>query len=117
MADNYGGGYSLGPDARVVLHRHGQWGEGQYSVAVVAAEGPFDRETAQRVADRLREHGGGWVTRAMAAQRLGVTLTRVDQLRVMGRLDSEQDSSGHARISLESLNAEIARREKAGSGE
>jgi hypothetical protein len=111
MTDNHqGAGYSLGPEARVVLHRHGAWGSGQYSVAVIAEEGPFDRATAERVADGLRAHGGGWVTRATAAQRLGLTEARVDQLRVEGRLDSTQDSSNRARISLDSLEREIARR-------
>jgi hypothetical protein len=110
MTDNRGEGYSFGPDARVVLHRHGAWGSGQYSVAVIADEGPYDRATAERVADGLREAVGGWVSRATAAQRLGLTETRVDQLRAEGRLDSTQDSSNRARITLDSLEREIARR-------
>ena len=92
---------------RVVLHRHG--GLGSYAVAVVADEGPYSKEEAEAVADTLRE-SSGWVTKARAAERLGLSTQMVDNLRRAGLLSSVKDAAGHVMITRESIDREIARR-------
>lgn len=102
-------GYSLGPDARVVLHRNGA--RSTYAVAVVLDEGPYSLLGARLAASRLREIHGGWVSKADAADRLGVSERQVDYLREQGRLESTSDETHHVLIAVDSLNAEIRRRE------
>ena len=102
-------GYCLGPDARVVLHRHGA--RGSYAVAVVLDEGPYSVLEARRAAARIREDRGGWVSKADAAERLGVSERQVDYLRENGRLVSSSDETHHVLIAADSLDAEIRRRE------
>jgi hypothetical protein len=106
-------GYTLGPEARVVLHRHGA--RGSYAVAVVADEGPYSAREARRAAARIRETHAGWVSKTDAAERLGVSRRQVDYLRGQGRLDAMNDETGHALISSASLDAEIRRREAGGA--
>jgi hypothetical protein len=101
-------GYHVGPDARVVLHRHAS--RGTYAVAVVLDEGPFSADEARRMAEELREAFGRWVSKAEAARRLGVSARQVDTLRASGVLESVSDETGHALIGLESLAAELLRR-------
>lgn len=109
MTNNYDDGaegYRLGADARVVLHRS----RGRYAVAVVADEGPYSRAEAEGVADALREAHGGWVTKAAAAHRLGLSTQMVDVLRRNGTLVSRTDAAGHALICVKSLAEELRRR-------
>jgi hypothetical protein len=106
-------GYRVGPESRVVLHRHGA--RGSYAVAVVLDEGPYSAPEARSAAARLREDRGGWVSKADAAGRLGVSERQVDYLREQGRLISRNDAVGHAFISSESLCAEVRRREAGGA--
>jgi len=101
-------GYRVGPDARVVLHRHAS--RGTYAVAVVLDEGPFSADEARRVAASIREACGRWVSKAEAARRLGVSERQVDTLRASGVLASASDETGHALIGSESLEAELRRR-------
>lgn len=102
-------GYQLGRDARVVLHRHGA--RGSYAVAVVVDEGPFHLTDARMRAALIRETHGGWVSKADAAERLGVSERQVDYLRENGRLRSTSDETHHVLIAVDSLNEEIRRRE------
>lgn len=102
-------GYRIGPEARVVLHRHAS--RGTYAVAVVLDEGPFTAEQAAQAAERLRESCAGWVSKATAARRLGVSERSVDLLREQGVLVSTSDATRHVLIDASSLDAEIARRE------
>lgn len=104
-----GGGYTLGPDSRVVLHRHGA--RGSYAVAVVFDEGPYSVAEARLRAAAIRETCAGWVSKSDAARRLGVSERQVDYLREQGRLVSSSDDAHHVLIDRESLNAEIQRRE------
>jgi hypothetical protein len=100
--------YVLGADSRVVLHRHGA--RGSYAIAVVLDEGPYDLLGARKVAAQVREDAG-WVAKADAASRLGVSERQVDYLRSQGRLIAMKDETGHALISSESLEAELRRRQ------
>lgn len=93
--------------ARVVLHRHGA--RRAYAVAVVLDEGPYSLAEASARAEALRE-SQGWVSKASAAERLGVTERQVDYLREAGRLESISTETKHVLVSLDSLNAEIERR-------
>lgn len=52
-----------------------------------------------------------WCTRRDAARRLGVTTARISQLVRSGRLVADYDAEGRARISLASLDDEVAARE------
>lgn len=99
-------GFRLGPESRVVLHRHC----GRYVVAVVVDEGPYSRAEAEGVADALREACGGWVTKSAAAHRLGLSTQMVDVLRRNGTLVSRTDAAGHALICVKSLGEELRRR-------
>lgn len=102
-------GYTLGRDARVVLHRHGA--RRTYAVAVVLDEGPYaSLADASAALEALQERHGGWVPKHVAAQRLGLSIRQVDYLRQAGRLDAMTTETGHALIGVGSLNAEIARR-------
>lgn len=101
-------GYRLGREARVVLHRHGA--RRAYAVAVVLDEGPFTLRQASDVANAVREKLGGWVTKAEAAERLGVTERQVDYLRESGHLAYSHDETKHVLIDVKSLEAEIDRR-------
>lgn len=103
-------GYHLGPEARVVLHRHGA--RRAYAVAVVVDEGPYASvRDAAAAAELIRERHSGWVSKATAAQRLGITERMVDYLRSSGQLVYEHDGTGHVLIDVKSLNAEIERRQ------
>lgn len=106
-------GYFLGPESRVVLHRHGA--RGSYAVAVVVDEGPYSAREARKAAARIREDRGGWVSKADAAERLGVSERQVDYLREQGRLMSTSDETHHVLIARESLASEIRRREAGGA--
>lgn len=106
-------GYRVGPESRVVLHRHGA--RGSYAVAVVLDEGPYSAPEARRAAARIREKHAGWVSKTEAAERLGVSRRQVDYLRGQGRLAAMNDETGHALISSASLDAEIRRREAGGA--
>lgn len=101
-------GYRAGPGARVVLHRNAA--RGSYAVAVVLDEGPYSAAQARKVADRMREQHAGWVSKAEAAERLGITERMVDFLRESGRLESTKDEMRRVLISRSSLDAEIERR-------
>lgn len=107
--DDGGRGYVLGPESRVVLHRHGA--RGSYAVAVVIDEGPYLLTDARIAAAKIRESLGGWVSKADAADRLGVSERQVDYLREQGRLTSISDETHHVLIAADSLDAEIRRRE------
>lgn len=102
-------GYVLGPESRVVLHRNAA--RGSYAVAVVIDEGPYRLTDARNAAARIREDCAGWVSKADAAERLGVSERQVDYLREQGRLSSTHDETSHVLISSESLEIEIQRRE------
>jgi hypothetical protein len=102
-------GYRLGRESRVVLHRNGA--RGSYAVAVVLDEGPYSAPEARRAAARIRETHAGWVSKADAAERLGVSKRQVDYLREQGRLVAIRDETGHALICSASLAAEVRRRE------
>lgn len=101
-------GYVLGAESRVVLHRHGA--RGSYAIAVVVDEGPFSAADARRRAAHIREDRGGWVSKADAAARLGVSERQVDYLREQGRLLATSDETHHVLIDADSLDAEIRRR-------
>lgn len=92
---------------RVVLHRHGA--RRAYAVAVVLDEGPYSLHDAAQRAEALREEQG-WVSKATAAQRLGLSERQVDYLRESGALLSASTETNHVLVSVESLNAEIERR-------
>lgn len=94
-------GYHLGPEARVVAHRRGR---GQYAVAVVLDEGPFTKDDALRELDRYRETVGGWVSKARAAEMLGVSQKQVDHLRETGELTWARDCTDRVMIDLASVN-------------
>lgn len=104
-----GRGYAVGPEARVVLHRNGA--RGSYAVAVVVDEGPYSARQARGAAARIREDSAGWVSKADAAERLGVSERQVDYLRGQGRLVSTSDETHHVLIDRDSLDAELRRRE------
>lgn len=93
--------------ARVVLHRHGA--RRAYAVAVVLDEGPYSLKEAAQRAEALRE-SQGWVSKATAAERLGLSERQVDYLRESGRLASVSTETNHVLVGLDSLNAEIERR-------
>lgn len=101
-------GYHLGREARVVLHRHGA--RQAYAVAVVLDEGPFTLRQALDIANAVREKLGGWVTKAEAAKRLGISERQVDYLRESGHLSYSHDETKHVLIDVKSLSAEIERR-------
>lgn len=95
------------PEGRVVLHRHGA--RRAYAVAVVVDEGPYSLTEASARAEVLRQEQG-WVSKASAAERLGISERQVDYLRESGRLLSVSTETKHVLISVESLAAEIERR-------
>ena len=95
------------PRGRVVLHRHGA--RRAYAIAVVVDEGPYTLQEAHTAAAQLLREMG-WVSKADAAEALGVTERQVDYLREAGRLKSVNTETNHVLISLESLGAEFARR-------
>lgn len=101
-------GYSLGPEARVIVHRRNK---GRYAVAVVLREGPFDLEGARAVADEVREACGGWATKARVAEMLGCSQKQVDHLREAGDLSWERDDTDRVMIDLASVKELIASRE------
>lgn len=92
-------GYVLGPEARVVVLRR----RDGYAVAVVHAEGPFTHDQAEAMAAALRRQGSGKVTKAEAAQILGITEKGVDYLRSQGLLTSEQQSNKRVLIDADSV--------------
>jgi hypothetical protein len=99
-------GYVLGPEARVVvLRRHDGYG-----VAVVHSEGPFTHEQAEAMAAALRRQGSGKLTKAEAAQILGITEKGVDYLRAQGVLKYERQSNKRVLIDSDSVHEELARR-------
>jgi hypothetical protein len=63
------------------------------------------------VAAQGREDYAGWLSKADAAERLGVSERQVDYLREQGRLMSTHDETSHVLISSDSLDAEVRRRE------
>lgn len=69
---------------------------------------PMPRAEAERVADSLSRELG-WVSRAGAAQALGVSVKRVDQLRHRGALEGT-NVRGRMRILVKSLQGELERR-------
>ena len=101
-------GYRVGSDARLVLHRSGR--DHRYSVAVVLDEGPYTLEQAALRLDEIREQVGGYVTRAVAAQRLGLTERMIDVMRTAGVLDWKADDTKRVMISVDSLKKELQRR-------
>lgn len=109
MSENRG--FVLGPEARVCLVRR----HDGYAVAVVLHEGPFDHETAERVAASERRHRTQKVTKREAAQLLGISTKGVDYLRSQGVLTSESQDNGRVLIDASSVHAEHERRH--GSGE
>jgi hypothetical protein len=101
-------GYSLGPEARVIVHRRNK---GKYSVAVVLREGPFTLDAARELADTFREICGGWATKARVAEMLGCSQKQVDHLREAGDLSWERDDTDRVMIDLASVRELIALRE------
>ena len=101
-------GYRVGPDARLVVHRSGR--DSRYSVAVVLDEGPYSLEEAVLRLSEIREDVGGYVGRADAAHRLGLTERMVDTLRAQGVLEWISDDTNRVMISTGSLEKELQRR-------
>lgn len=95
-------------DAPVVLHRHGE-GSRRRSVVVVLDE--VDADEADRALAAWRLRLGGWVSQADAAEKLGVSVKRVTQLRGEGRLVSRH-IGGVVAIDADSLDKELQQREE-----
>lgn len=93
-------GYHLGPGARVVAHRRIK---GRYAVAVVLDEGPFTKDDALAKVDEYRERVGGWVSKARAAEMLGISQKQVDKLRIDGDLTWERDCTDRVMIDVNSV--------------
>jgi hypothetical protein len=109
MTNNGPRGYRIGPQARVVIHRNGA--RRNYAVAVVVDEGPYaSAADALAALEGLREAHSGWVSKAVAAQRLGISRRQVNYLQSVGVLDTMNDETGHLLVSVDSLNEELARR-------
>lgn len=99
-------GFVLGPEARVCLVRR----HAGYAVAVVLDEGPFDRDTAERVAASHRRLSSGTATKREVAKILGITTKGVEYLRSQGVLSSVSEENGRALFDLDEVHAERARR-------
>lgn len=103
--------YAVPEDAPVVVHRHGERSRLR-SIAVIVDSGDYRTEREFELAlSWWRRRIGGWVTKAEAADRLGVSTKRVDQLRKEGRLVSKR-IGGVAAIDAASLDAELRLREE-----
>lgn len=103
--------YAVPEDAPVVVHRHGERSRLR-SIAVIVDPGDYATEhDFERALSWWRRRIGGWVTKAEAADRLGVSTKRVDQLRKEGRLVSKR-IGGVAAIDAASLDAELQLREE-----
>lgn len=103
--------YAVPEDAPVVVHRHGERSRLR-SIAVIVDVGDYATESEfARALSWWRRRIGGWVTKAEAADRLGVSTKRVDQLRKEGRLVSKR-IGGVAAIDAASLDAELRLREE-----
>lgn len=101
--------YAVPRDAPVVVHRHGDRAR-RRSIACIVDEGPWatDEDFERALAD-WRRRIGGWVTKADAAEQLGRSVQRVDQLRAEGRLSSRL-IGGVVAIDLGSIQDELERR-------
>lgn len=99
-------GFVVGPEARVCLVRR----HDGYAVAVVLHEGPFDHETAQKVASSERRRRSHKLTKREAAQLLGISPKGVDYLRSQGTLTGEKQDNGHVLLDADSVHAEYERR-------
>lgn len=94
-------GFEIEPGARVTLVRRHRG----YALAVVLDEGPFGHEEAQ---ERLRQAQlviSGLVSRAEAANKLGLSVQQVDNLRREGKLKSRDGM-----ITYSSILEELSRR-------
>jgi len=100
--------FEVPADAPVVIHRQGRSGRPCVAVIVEAVPDDSDPELALR---RWRLRLGGWMTRAGAAEFLGLSVQRVDQLRREGRLVSRQIGDVTA-IDAASVNEEWRNREE-----
>lgn len=101
--------YAVPEDAPVVVHRHGERSQ-RRAIAVIVDSGDYATEhDFDRALSWWRRRIGGWVTKAEAADRLGVSTKRVDQLRKEGRLVSKR-IGGVAAIDAASLDEEIQSR-------
>lgn len=101
--------FTVPPDAPVVIHRHGERSR-QRSIAVIVDSGDYATERDfNRALSWWRRRIGGWVTKADAAELLGVSTKRVDQLRAEGRLVSKLVGSVVA-IDAASLEREMHER-------
>lgn len=100
-------GFVLGPESRVAtLRRH----DG-YAVVVVLDEGPFSYSEAQARVRSLSSHQtAGYLTKAEAARKLGITQKGVDFLRREGKLESTTGHNGRVLIPESSVCAELDRR-------
>lgn len=99
--------FEVPADAPVVIHRHGR--NGRPCVAVIVESVPDGRDADEALAAwRLRL--GRWMTRADAADVLGLSVQRVDQLRRENRIKSRQIGDVAA-IDAESVYAELRSRE------
>lgn len=103
--------YTVSEDAPVVVHRHGERSRLR-AIAVIVDSGDYATEHEfERALSWWRRRIGGWVTKAEAADRLGVSTKRVDQLRKEGRLVSKR-IGGVAAIDAASLDTELRLREE-----
>ena len=101
--------FAVPRDAPVVVHRHGDRAR-RRSIAVIVDEGPWATdEDFEAALAKWRRRVGGWVTKADAAEQLGVSVQRVDQLRTLGRLESRL-IGGVVAVDLGSLQDELERR-------
>jgi len=90
-------GYTLGRDARVVVHRSRRG----YSVALVHSEGPFSHEQAKALAAKVRREGSGHLTKAEAAEMLGLSEKGVDYLRGAGHLVTVSAPDSRVRVLID----------------
>lgn len=105
--------FEVPADAPVVIHRQGRTGRPCVAVIVEAVPEGSDPELSLR---RWRLRLGGWMTRAQAAEFLGLSVQRVDQLRRENRLTSRQIGDVTA-IDAASVSEEWRSRSEEASGE
>lgn len=102
--------FEVPADAPVVLHHVGR--EGRPCVAVIVEAVPEGADPDDVLAAwRLRI--GRWVSRADAADTLGLSVQRVDQLRREGRLKARK-IGGVVAFDVDSLMKEVQQREEEG---
>jgi hypothetical protein len=108
--------FEVPADAPVVIHRQGRTGRPCVAVIVEAVPEGARPDAIEHALRSWRLRLGGWVTRADAADLLGLSVQRVDQLRRDGRLASRQIGDVTA-IDVTSVNAELCSRSEEASGE